>query len=311
MKKAFTLIELLVVIAIIAILAAILFPVFAQAKVAAKKTSALSNVKQIGTSSAIYMADYDDLFPISYSIRANGTVRWSTVIPYPSGAITSGGWNAANIIPETDVHWSTSMQPYIKNLQMTETGLQSTQVIAGDTYGTKVGTSGLVMNGLLSTYSGTAIEAISTVPAFWTGMGSWQYKGRAFSNPSLRCDATVGADCRFNPGGTAQAGSTVASGGNQSAFFSMGTAWKVWTYGSDSKTGGAIFTRADTSAKTARVGTVDSPNFHTSAATDPYALVGANGTFSYWTTSQGDCKDPGSDNGTFQYICFFRPDRLP
>jgi len=62
MKKAFTLIELLVVIAIIAILAAILFPVFAQAKAAAKKTAALSNLKQNGTAVLMYTADYDGSF---------------------------------------------------------------------------------------------------------------------------------------------------------------------------------------------------------------------------------------------------------
>ena len=62
MKKAFTLIELLVVIAIIAILAAILFPVFAQAKAAAKKTAGLSQVKQIGTSMQIYLNDSDDVY---------------------------------------------------------------------------------------------------------------------------------------------------------------------------------------------------------------------------------------------------------
>lgn len=64
-KRGFTLIELLVVIAIIAILAAILFPVFAQAKVAAKKTSCLSNVKQMATAAQLYLGDYDDMYPIA------------------------------------------------------------------------------------------------------------------------------------------------------------------------------------------------------------------------------------------------------
>ncbi len=60
MKKAFTLIELLVVIAIIAILAAILFPVFARAKAAAKQAAATSNLKQVGLANFLYMSDYDD-----------------------------------------------------------------------------------------------------------------------------------------------------------------------------------------------------------------------------------------------------------
>jgi len=66
MRKAFTLIELLVVIAIIAILAAILFPVFAQAKEAAKDTQTLSNLKQTGLSNLIYAGDYDDVFALSH-----------------------------------------------------------------------------------------------------------------------------------------------------------------------------------------------------------------------------------------------------
>jgi prepilin-type N-terminal cleavage/methylation domain-containing protein len=61
--RAFTLIELLVVIAIIAILAAILFPVFAQAKTAAKKTASLSNMRQVSTGTMLYMGDYDDTTP--------------------------------------------------------------------------------------------------------------------------------------------------------------------------------------------------------------------------------------------------------
>ena len=60
---AFTLIELLVVIAIIAILASILFPVFAQARASARKTTSLSNLKQIGAALTMYTADYDEHLP--------------------------------------------------------------------------------------------------------------------------------------------------------------------------------------------------------------------------------------------------------
>jgi prepilin-type N-terminal cleavage/methylation domain-containing protein len=64
-RQGFTLIELLVVIAIIAILAAILFPVFAQAREAARKTACLSNMRQIGMAMRMYMQDFDDRFPQS------------------------------------------------------------------------------------------------------------------------------------------------------------------------------------------------------------------------------------------------------
>jgi len=88
-NKAFTLIELLVVIAIIAILAAILFPVFAQAKLAAKKTSSLSNVKQLSLGVLMYSNDQDDRFPMG-----SGEEWW-----YP----LDGGWS-----------WD--VEPYLKSL---------------------------------------------------------------------------------------------------------------------------------------------------------------------------------------------------
>lgn len=68
-KHAFTLIELLVVIAIIAILAAILFPVFAQAREKARQASCLSNLKQSGIAGMMYIQDYDETYPISLFIN--------------------------------------------------------------------------------------------------------------------------------------------------------------------------------------------------------------------------------------------------
>ncbi|RYG22573.1 prepilin-type N-terminal cleavage/methylation domain-containing protein [bacterium] len=94
-RKAFTLIELLVVIAIIAILAAILFPVFAQAKTAAKKTAHLSNEKQAGTSLLLYANDADDKLPTSPCFDN---------IPVPHGCDE----------PSRRSTWRLKVQPYMK-----------------------------------------------------------------------------------------------------------------------------------------------------------------------------------------------------
>ncbi len=79
-RSAFTLIELLVVIAIIAILAAILFPVFAQAREKARQITCVSNQKQIGTALLLYTQDYDETYPmVSYNSGGNMYV-WSNVV---------------------------------------------------------------------------------------------------------------------------------------------------------------------------------------------------------------------------------------
>lgn len=98
-NRAFTLIELLVVIAIIAILAAILFPVFTQAKLAAKKTSDLSNMKQLATSHVMYQSNFDDV----YAMIRNDRPGWGC-------AGVPGGYPCEQI---SATH--TMLNPYVKN----------------------------------------------------------------------------------------------------------------------------------------------------------------------------------------------------
>ena len=86
MKKAFTLIELLVVVSIIALLAAILFPVFGRARKNARRTSCQSNLKQIALGIAQYVQDYDERFPLSLWVRTlppsiTGTYGWADAVP--------------------------------------------------------------------------------------------------------------------------------------------------------------------------------------------------------------------------------------
>ena len=121
MKKAFTLIELLVVIAIIAILAAILFPVFAQAKLAAKKTTSLSNQKQITTSMFLYTADSDDVYArndecILFS-SLNPALKTPALNSTPGQGCTPNGstsfYNRMN-----HFSWPKWVMPYVKNTDM-------------------------------------------------------------------------------------------------------------------------------------------------------------------------------------------------
>src|ERR1043166_5937211 len=97
-RRAFTLIELLVVIAIIAILAAILFPVFAQARDSARQSTCLSNGKQIGTGLMMYAQDYDENLP-SWPYNGTSDIRKSPTFV--------SGWGYSIWVP--------AIMPYVKN----------------------------------------------------------------------------------------------------------------------------------------------------------------------------------------------------
>lgn len=99
-RKGFTLIELLVVIAIIAILAAILFPVFAQAREKARAISCLSNEKQIGLGIIMYTQDYDEQFPVAQRDANAGELAAE-----PS----------ASAFPHPSIPWQYVINPYLKN----------------------------------------------------------------------------------------------------------------------------------------------------------------------------------------------------
>jgi len=114
-RKGFTLIELLVVIAIIAILAAILFPVFAQAREKARGASCLSNVKQMTLGWVMYSQDYDETFP-----------QWKWDQSYSGGSVTPN--NATSL-------WCNAIYPYIKNVQVFHCPSDARGITAQDSFG--------------------------------------------------------------------------------------------------------------------------------------------------------------------------------
>ena len=111
-KRGFTLIELLVVIAIIAILAAILFPVFARARENARRASCQSNLKQLGLGFQQYTQDYDEKYP---QARSNNFGSISSPPVFPSSAFNGVTQSASH---SWSLSWAAVLQPYIKSTQI-------------------------------------------------------------------------------------------------------------------------------------------------------------------------------------------------
>lgn len=272
-SKAFTLIELLVVIAIIAILAAILFPVFAQAKLAAKKTQDLSNMKQTGTGLSIYTSDYDDLYPLQAGRDCSNLYNFNSRVLIPadwniplnntqaSGCTSrvKGAWG----LPQNEIY------PYIKNSQIFAIPVAADEFSSSFSYAAadkKVEPyrSGYSMNGLLSEFSQTSVTSTTTTPLWWPGFGTTNRVGNTYTNPFIIC-ADPNQGCVFNGSGPTFGSASSCNNqdnhntpgflnGSQSKLGNV-TYGSVWPYG---KSQNWVF--ADTHAKTKTTGTGDPKN---------------------------------------------------
>jgi prepilin-type N-terminal cleavage/methylation domain-containing protein len=309
-KKAFTLIELLVVIAIIAILAAILFPVFAQAKEAAKKTQTISNTKNMGTAMIIYQGDADDLFPLasSFDRAANGgqgSWRFNFSVRTPAGWTNAAPHNVEPRKSEDGLIWSNSMNPYAKNYDIyTAAGSPDRSLLTAPAGSGKPAKVGLAYNGLLHAYSATGAVSPATLPILHTANGKQNLVGFANSNPTLLCDQP-GAACAYNPGRHPQTG-LAGQGGTMFYLFGCGgvaadangPSHKV--HGDDS-----VYVYADGHAKAAKIGMQGGPGALSGTAPDTNGLVDPNTQY----FPNGKCSQNFWWDGSHPFL--FRPDYQP
>lgn len=224
-KRGFTLIELLVVIAIIAILAAILFPVFAQARAKARQASCISNTKQLGLATLQYVQDYDETYPMAYGAYAG---IWANfyIAPVPYNTPCTNGACGPAWTAWSSAYWINAVQPYTKNFQV---GQCPSATAAYPAYSQASGApapqkDSYTYNGLLQSYSLAGVVAPATVPLITESLGSSYFTGGTLSNPVLYCQGSSTVACVYQSGAP---GCNNFSNGAFSQYFDLGTSMGI------------------------------------------------------------------------------------
>ncbi|WP_309687847.1 DUF1559 domain-containing protein [Armatimonas sp.] len=203
MKRAFTraagftLIELLVVIAIIAILAAILFPVFAQAREKARQTACLSNLKQIGVGLMMYTQDYDEVLPGNHTGAPHNN-QGDAGLTNAAGTTNPLGFMTPEVAVGSTVvrNWQRDIQPYIKNLQvyLCPNTTPRSSFSAGSAYAESnvpgAGNGSYFLNGIVSS------KALAAIPAPADIVFAQEYKFKTRVGQVRPCVVT-GSTTRF------------------------------------------------------------------------------------------------------------------
>jgi prepilin-type N-terminal cleavage/methylation domain-containing protein len=269
-RKGFTLIELLVVIAIIALLAAILFPVFAGAREKARQTACLNNNKQLGLAFVMYLGDYDETYPLGFGYA--GGWLWDRYHATPHDWRASVPLNSP-LHQAYQAHWSNAVQPYMKSDGIYACPSASlTRLNTGDYANARRAPARVsyTYNGLLHGLSAAVVASPSTLPLLWEGRGKAGVEGFALTNPSLRCD-NPNLPCRY----FSCIGGAPANPYPLGVMFALEGA--MWIHQQ-----GAVFVLADGSAKWRRLGAQLAPA-HTDWRTDPYTQYDAQGRpTQYW-----------------------------
>jgi prepilin-type N-terminal cleavage/methylation domain-containing protein/prepilin-type processing-associated H-X9-DG protein len=292
-SRGFTLIELLVVIAIIAILAAILFPVFQSVRENARRASCESNMKQCTLAVIQYVQDYDEAYPLAEPNVGGG---WNN----------GGGYDGWQFPCSTDgseasgdcAVWGNSVQPYIKSLQVYSCpdtqflwnpyGLPANSPVPQDTY-----------NGDLQGSTGNAIVQPATTVMFWSGNEAQGWIGRVSSNPFLICNDATKA-CVYQPGSKVCGGGTGSVNGDADSYLIYGgspftaSSYQKWVHGQ-----GDNFAFTD--------GHVKWNPLHGDITKDPWETTGSGGSVN---ADNGSGSALWSDTITSYgcHACLFAPD---